>query len=85
MGLKQGQKALRRARVDPGEDGDAVRAYCETVTYLLARDAEGKNSDSTMAGSSSTGANDLTALVREELAVEANQVIKRLMDAEGRQ
>ncbi|CAK7235267.1 hypothetical protein SCUCBS95973_009212 [Sporothrix curviconia] len=85
MGLKQGQKALRRARVDPGEDGDAVRAYCETVTYLLARDAEGGNRGSNKTGTSGTNGNDLTSLVREELAVEANQVIKRLMDAEGRQ
>ncbi|CAK7209217.1 hypothetical protein SBRCBS47491_000369 [Sporothrix bragantina] len=85
MGLKQGQKALRRARVDPGEDGDAVRAYCETVTYLLARDTEGNNGDATMTDTPNTNGNDLASLVRQELAVEANQVIKQLMDVEGRQ
>lgn len=92
-GLRNGQKALRRARVDPGEDGDAVRAYCETVTYLLAREADGgadgKNGTAAAATSNTNGSNngngnDLTALVREELAVEANQMIKNLLDAEGR-
>ncbi|CAK7204409.1 hypothetical protein SEUCBS139899_007166 [Sporothrix eucalyptigena] len=76
MGLRQGQKALRRARVDPGEDGDAVRAYCETVTFLLARDVESAASTSKTADSNS--------IVRDELAVEANALIQRLMDAEGR-
>ncbi|CAK7274949.1 hypothetical protein SEPCBS57363_006426 [Sporothrix epigloea] len=85
MGLKQGQKALRRARVDPGEDGDAVRAYCETVTYLLARGIEDSHVNPTMATTSGTSSNDLSSLVRKEMAVEANEVIKRLMDAEGRQ
>lgn len=87
MGLRQGQKALRRARVDPGEDGDGVRAYCETVTYLLAREekGEGGGHNTVIPTNTNSDSNDLTAVVREELAAEANQLIKQLLDAEGRQ
>ncbi|KJR87014.1 hit finger domain protein [Sporothrix schenckii 1099-18] len=86
MGLREGQKALRRARVDPSEDGDAVRAYCETVTYLLARDADDRVGTGTGTWSSDSNASvhDVSAVVRDELAVEANQAIKTLLDAEGR-
>ncbi|KAL1912793.1 hypothetical protein Sste5344_001383 [Sporothrix stenoceras] len=86
-GLREGQKALRRARVDPSEEGDAVRAYCELVTHLLAREAEGATSATSTDGANipNGGGGDVTALVREELADEANQVIKKLLDTEGRQ
>lgn len=82
-GLREGQKALRRARVDPSEDGDAVRAYCELVTHLLAREAE--SGGGAAATSAKASPNDGDALVREELTVEANQVIQKLLDTEGRQ
>ena len=54
VGLRRSQQALRRARTDPGEDGDGVREYCELVVYLLSR----------------AGERDATAIVRDEVAQE---------------
>ncbi len=39
VGLQRGQMALRDARTDPGEDGDAVREYCALVLHLLNKEA----------------------------------------------
>ncbi|KAL8365035.1 hypothetical protein RB595_004038 [Gaeumannomyces hyphopodioides] len=46
VGLRRGRAALRKARMDPGEDGDGVREYCDLVRYLLSRsDSDGKVND----------------------------------------
>lgn len=46
VGLRRGRAALRKARTDPGEDGDGVREYCDLVRYLLSRsDTDGKVND----------------------------------------
>ncbi len=68
--------------MDPGEDGDAVREYCETVTYLLGQDKAAETA--AVAGTGTETQDNAVALVREELAVEDAQVIERLLDVEGR-
>jgi len=68
VGLRRGRDALRKARVDPNEDGDAVREYCETVLYLLSK-AENR---------------DATELVRQEVAKGDAEFVERLMEMEQR-
>jgi hypothetical protein len=45
VGLKKGAAALKKARMDPSEDGDAVREYCELVLHLLSRSRERRESE----------------------------------------
>ncbi len=68
MGLRRGQKALRVARTDPGEDGDGVRDYCELVLHLLSRSENA----------------DATAVVRKEVTEHELKLIEQLMETEGR-
>ena len=67
-GLKRGKEALRKARTDPGEDGEGVREYCELVLHLLSK-AEKAN---------------VTDMVRQEVTAEDVQLIQQLIQAEGR-
>lgn len=69
-GLKRGKKALRKARTNPTEDGDAVREYCELVLYLLA-----KKNDSEV---------DVTDLVRQQVTKEDVKLIEQLIEAEAK-
>lgn len=69
-GLKRGKEALRKARTDPGEDGDAVREYCELVLYLLS-----KKKDAEI---------DVTDLVRQQVNQEDVKLIETLIEAEGK-
>ncbi|OAA66428.1 Zinc finger, HIT-type [Niveomyces insectorum RCEF 264] len=82
IGLRRGQKALRQARVDPGEDGDGVREYCELVTYLLSsgRNKNGNN-DRNKNDDGDTG--DAVALVRQEVKRDEARLIEQLMETEG--
>lgn len=66
-GLKRGKEALRKARTDPGEDGDAVREYCELVIYLLSKTKE----------------NDVIDMVRQEVTQEDMKLIEQMIEAEG--
>lgn len=68
-GLKRGKEALRKARTDPGEDGDAVREYCELVLYLLSNK---HNTDV-----------HVTDVVREQVSKEDVQLIEQLIQAEA--
>ncbi|KAJ9132651.1 hypothetical protein NKR23_g11111 [Pleurostoma richardsiae] len=70
VGLRRGKDALRRARTDPGEDGEAVREYCELVLHLLGRQADERSGD-------------VTAVVRREVNEEDVRLIEKLMEAEG--
>lgn len=67
VGLRRGKEALRKARTDPGDDGEAVREYCELVLHLLARAKEA----------------DVTAMVRQEANEEDIKLIERLMQSEA--
>lgn len=67
-GLKRGKEALRKARTDPGEDGEGVREYCELVLHLLSR-AEQSN---------------VTDMVQQEVTAEDVRLIEQLIQAEGR-
>ncbi|KAF3766227.1 hypothetical protein M406DRAFT_346225 [Cryphonectria parasitica EP155] len=67
-GLKRGKEALRKARTDPGEDGDAVREYCDLVLHLLAREEDVKV--------------NVTDLVRQQVTQEDVKLIEDLMKAE---
>lgn len=69
LGLRRGKEALRKARTDPGEDGDAVREYCELVLHLLSKQE-------------STGG--VTDLVREQVMKQDVQLIEKLMEAESK-
>ncbi|KAJ4424463.1 hypothetical protein N0V82_000787 [Gnomoniopsis sp. IMI 355080] len=69
-GLKRGKEALRKARTDPGEDGDAVREYCELVLYLLS-----KKEDADI---------DVTDLVRQQVTQQDVKLIENLVQAEGK-
>ncbi|KAK3387137.1 hypothetical protein B0H63DRAFT_150499 [Podospora didyma] len=71
VGLRKGADALRKARTDPGDRGDAVREFCDLVLYLL----------STKPG----GANDATRLVRQEVAAEEAKIVERLLQEEQQQ
>ncbi|KAK3683798.1 hypothetical protein B0T22DRAFT_443802 [Podospora appendiculata] len=76
LGLRKGAAALRKARTDPGDKGDAVREFCDLVTYLLAL---GKTSGG---GGGVDGGADPTSLVREEIAKEETAQIARLLKEE---
>ncbi|KAG6360328.1 hypothetical protein INS49_011385 [Diaporthe citri] len=69
LGLRRGKEALRKARTDPGEDGDAVREYCELVLHLLSKQE-------------ATGA--VTDLVREQVIKQDVQLIEKLIEAESK-
>lgn len=69
-GLKRGKEALRKARTDPGEDGDAVREYCELVLYLLS-----KQKDTEV---------DVTDLVRQQVTQQDVKLIENLIETEGK-
>ncbi|CAN8103613.1 unnamed protein product [Discula destructiva] len=69
-GLQRGKKALRKARTDPGEDGDAVREYCELVLYLLAKEEDTEV--------------DITDLMRKQATQEDVKLIEKLIEAEGK-
>ncbi|KAG8160415.1 hypothetical protein KVR01_009951 [Diaporthe batatas] len=69
LGLRRGKEALRKARTDPGEDGDAVREYCELVLHLLSKQE-------------ATGG--VTDLVREQVMKQDVQLIEKLMEAESK-
>lgn len=68
-GLKRGKAALRKARTDPSEDGDAVREYCELVLYLLS-----KKDSADVA---------VTDVVREQVSQEDAKLIEQLIEAEA--
>lgn len=70
-GLRRGKEALRKARTDPGEEGDAVREYCELVLHLLSRE------DSADPG-------HVTDLVRQQVTQEDVKLIETLIEAEGK-
>lgn len=69
-GLRRGKEALRKARTDPGEDGDAVREYCELILHLLSKEDSAKV--------------DITDLVRREVTQEDIKLIEELMAAESK-
>ncbi|ROW16939.1 hypothetical protein VPNG_01048 [Cytospora leucostoma] len=69
-GLRRGKEALRRARTDPGEEGDAVREYCELVLHLLSRESEATA--------------DVTDIVRQQVTQEDVKLIEKLIEAEGK-
>ncbi|KKY38058.1 putative hit finger domain protein [Diaporthe ampelina] len=69
LGLRRGKEALRKARTDPGEDGDAVREYCELVLHLLSKQE-------------ATGG--ITDLVREQVVKQDVQLIEQLIEAESK-
>lgn len=68
-GLKRGKKALRKARCDPSEVGDAVREYCELVLFLLARE---KSADG-----------DVRDIVRKQVTQMDVKLIEKLIEEEG--
>lgn len=68
-GLKRGKQALRQARTDPEEEGDAVREYCELVLFLLAKE---KNVDV-----------DVTDLVRRQVTQQDVKLIEQLIEEES--
>ncbi|KAK2607483.1 hypothetical protein N8I77_006151 [Diaporthe amygdali] len=69
LGLRRGKEALRKARTDPGEDGDAVREYCELVLHLLSRQE---------------AVGGVTDLVREQVMKQDVQLIEKLIEAESK-
>ncbi|KAK3320870.1 hypothetical protein B0T19DRAFT_251494 [Cercophora scortea] len=77
VGLRKGAAALRKARTDPGDKGDAVREFCDLVKYLLA---SGKTGGGGADGSA--GGVDPTSLVREEIVKEETAQIARLLKKE---
>ncbi|KAB5586076.1 hypothetical protein GE09DRAFT_1073233 [Coniochaeta sp. 2T2.1] len=40
VGLKKGVTKLKKMRMDPGEEGDGVREFCEWVVHVLSTDRE---------------------------------------------
>lgn len=64
---------MRQARIDPGEDGDGVREYCELVTHLLEKAKEQKAGERER---------DVTATVRAEVVAEEAEVIRGLLQQE---
>lgn len=67
-GLRRGKEALRKARTDPGDDGDAVREYCELVLHLLSKEDNAEV--------------DVTDLVRQQVTQEDVKLIEKLIEAE---
>lgn len=67
VGLSRGRAALRKARMDPSEDGDGVREYCELVLYLLSR---------------TSGKDEATAMVSREYTQEEIKLIETLQQQE---
>lgn len=67
--MRKGAAALKKARMDPSEDGDAVREYCELVLHLLSTSRERRESEALEA-------------VRRETADEERGVIKNLIKME---
>lgn len=67
-GMKRGKEALRKARTDPGEDGDAVREYCELVLHLLSEQDK--------------SAVDVTDMIRQQAAQDDVKLIEELIEAE---
>ncbi|KAH8899629.1 hypothetical protein GQ53DRAFT_318969 [Thozetella sp. PMI_491] len=65
-GLRKGAAALRKARTDPSEKGDAVREYCELVLHLLSKPGDSK----------------ATRLVREAVVAGDTKAIEQLMQDE---
>jgi hypothetical protein len=69
VGLRKGVAALKKARMDPSEDGDAVREYCDLVLHLLSTSRERREIEALEA-------------VRRETADEEKGVIKNLIKME---
>lgn len=67
-GLRRGKEALRKARTDPGDDGDAVREYCELVLHLLSKENDAEV--------------HVTDLVRQQVTQEDVKLIEKLIEAE---
>lgn len=67
VGLRTGAEALRKARTDPGDAGDAVREYCELVLHLLSGSGVG---------------DDAATVVRREVAAEEAKTVERLLAEE---
>lgn len=82
IGLRQGRKALCRARVDPSEDGDGVREYCELVLYLLSGQT-GSTGAAGNASSATVGQDTAVAMVKQEVLQGDLSYIKGLLEAEG--
>lgn len=70
-GLKRGKEALRKARTDPSEEGDAVREYCEVVLHLLRQKDEQDGAPV-----------QVTDLVRQQVTQLDVELIEKLMEAE---
>lgn len=68
-GLRRGKEALRKARTNPGEEGDAVREYCELVLHLLSREEATAN---------------VTDIVRQQVTQEDIKLIEKLIETEGK-
>lgn len=68
-GLRNGKEALRKARTNPGEDGDAVREYCELVLHLLSKEEATAN---------------VTDIVRQQVTQEDVKLIEKLIEAEAK-
>ncbi|KAJ6439623.1 zinc finger domain-containing protein [Purpureocillium lavendulum] len=67
QGIKKGKSALRKARQQPGKDGEGVREYC-TLIRMLVNDGE---------------ANDgATATLQQQFAQEDADIIRQLMEEE---
>ena len=66
VGLRRAQQALRRARIEPGREGDGIREYCDLVVHLL----------------SLASTTDVTEMVRHEVVQQDVKVIERLMNTE---
>lgn len=69
VGIKNGKAALRRARKAGGQEGDAIREYSELVLHILN---EGGAQD------------DVTEVLRQQMAEEDTKLIERLMAEEKR-
>ena len=69
IGIKNGKEALRKARRDQGERGEAIREYCELITHLMNDGA---------AGSHATG------LLQQQAAAQDTQLIESLLAKEKR-
>lgn len=71
-GLKRGKVALRRARTDPTEMGDAVREYCELVLYLLGKERD------------KAAGVDITDQLRKQLTQQDIKMIEQLTEEESK-
>lgn len=79
VGLRRGAAALRKARTDPGDRGDAIREFCCLVLNLLSAPLK----DAGQAGLGAVERKDVTSLVREEVAAEETKIIERLLQEEA--